>query len=302
MSSEAELEKRLDRLAQYFDLGALANADCSGAAIQRYYRLSRHAYSRYHDKGNAVHMGLSQGDTWQPEDMYGQAAFVQDYLEGAKNVLELATGRGMNSLWLAKRHPDITFCGIDLTPAQLNYARKDSAGVPNFGVRLGDFHDLGAFSDRSQNLVFVVEALCHSDRKDRVLAEVERILRPGGIFIIIDGYQNTIPPSDLVENALRLLARGMAVPDFVTYDKFRETVSDSPLQLVEEFDRSRQIMPSLRRFEALADRFMSPRLKMRIMRALLPNALLHNVVSGYLFPTLMDMGAISYRLTVLRKP
>lgn len=299
--AETDLNARLGHLSHFFDLKKLAQADCSARGIQRYYRLSRHAYSRYHDKGNAVHMGLSRDGTWRPEDMFGQASFVEDRLDGAKDVLELATGRGMNSLWLARRNPDVQFYGIDLTPAQLDYARKDSAGVPNFAVAQGDFHDLSGFAAQSQDLVFVVEALCHSDRKAQVLSEVHRVLRPGGIFIVIDGYRNDNQNSPATETALRLLARGMAVPDFMAYSEFLSIVDDSPLSLTEHHDRSDQIMPSLRRFETLANRFMSPRLKYRVMRAVLPKPLLHNVVSGYLFPTLLQAKTISYWLTGLRK-
>lgn len=180
--SQAELQARIDRLARFFDLDALAQADCSPKGIARYYRLSRHAYSRYHDKGNAVHMGLSQGGTWRPEDMFGQAAFVESYLGGACHVLELATGRGMNALWLARRHPEVQFHGVDLTPAQLAYARKDGMGVSNFAAGQGDYHDLGAVAPGSQDLVFVVEALCHSSRKNVVLEQVHRVLRPRWAF------------------------------------------------------------------------------------------------------------------------
>lgn len=299
---QVELQDRLDRLGRYFDLAKLAEADCSANGIQRYYRLSRHAYSRYHDKGNAVHMGLSEDGVWRPEDMYGQAAFVETHLGDATNVLELATGRGMNALWLARRHPGVEFRGMDLTPAQLAYARADGAGIANFTASLGDYHDLRGIEPESQDLVFVVEALCHSDRKAVVLEQVHRVLRPGGHFVIIDGYRAVGRGGPVMEQALRLLARGMAVPDFIEYQAFRDVTAESPFEVLEEHDRSQDIMPSLRRFEALADRFMAPRLKMRLMRAVLPKPLLHNVVSGYLFPILLEARAISYWLTVLKKP
>lgn len=300
-SSDSELLARMDRLARYFDLDALAEADCSAKGIERYYRLSRHAYSRYHDKGNAVHMGLSQDDVWRPEDTFGQAAFVAEHLDGAQQVLELATGRGMNSLRLARQYPGVQFRGLDLTQAQLNYAKTDGTGVPNFSAELGDFHDLGALASDSQDLVFVVEALCHSDRKAMVLDQVHRVLRPNGIFIVIDGYRTQQTPLPVTAKALRLLARGMAVPEFMAYSDFQRLVEESPLEIRQEEDRSRQIMPSLRRFEALANRFMSARLKYRLMRAVLPKPLLHNVVSGHLFPALLQAKAISYWITVLRK-
>ena len=249
-------------------------------------------------------MGLSDGDALCDDDFFAQAAFVETQITpDTSNVLELATGRGANALWLARRNPGVQFHGLDLTRAQLAYARRDAANLANLTLSLGDFHDLQAFEPDSLDLVFVVEALCHSPDPGRVLNQVRRILRPGGRFVVIDGYRTDASQETSTETdqALRLLARGMAVPDFKHYDEFLQTAHESQMDVVQDQDRSAQIMPSLRRFEALADRFLTGRLKMRLLRAVLPRPLLGNVVSGYLFPALLEAGAIAYRLTVLQK-
>ena len=283
MGDYTQIGARLDRLGRFFDLERLARADCSGRGIQRYYRVSRHAYTRFHHRGNAIHMGLSDGDALCDDDFFAQAAFVEVQITpDTSNILELATGRGANALWLARRNPGVQFHGLDLTPAQLAYARRDAANLTNLTLSLGDFHDLQAFAPDSLDLVFVVEALCHSPDPGRVLNQVRRILRPGGRFVVIDGYRTDAPleTSAETDQALRLLARGMAVPDFKHYDEFLKTAHESQMDVVEDQDRSAQIMPSLKRFEALADRFLTGRLKMRVLRAVLPRPLLGNVVSG----------------------
>lgn len=298
------VEARLDRLSSVFDLDLYARAASDARAIQSYYRLTRHAYSRYHDRGNAVHMGLSDGDTFHPDDFQAQAKIVEQWLPDRAEVLELATGRGMNALWLARRHPDAKLHGLDLTEAQLAYARRDGAEVANFHPAQGDFHDLSRFSDASLDLAFVVEALCHSDDKARVMAEVGRALRPGGVFIVIDGYRTRAPSacSEPENRALALLARGMAVTAFHPYDQVRAALTAGSLDLVEEQDRSHQLMPSLRRHGDRALRFLGPSTKAWFARRLLPRAVLGTVITGALFPVLLDRGLISYWVTVLRKP
>lgn len=299
-----DLDITLDRLARFFDLDRLDRAGSDARAIQDYYRVTRHAYSRYHDPGNAVHMGLSEGPEFHPDDLTAQARFVEGRMPSdTLTVLELATGRGMNALWLARRHPEISVHGLDLTEAQLAYARQDGADVPNFSVSRGDYHDLSRFDDSSIDLVFVVEALCHSDDKPKVAAEVGRILRPGGQFIVVDGYRGPMSAdcSDAQNRALHLLARGMAVTSFQPYQTVRNELIQNGLAIIEEQDRSAQLKPSLDRCARLADKYMSRPFSAWMMRRLLPRQLVNTGVSGALFPLVLDLGLFTYWITVLEK-
>lgn len=302
MDHATVLRKKLDRLAAVFDLDGLATTPCGTAEISRYYRVCRHAYTRYSRGTGAIHLGLSRSDTFRPQDLAAQADIVGRHLpRGARKILELATGRGYNALRLARRHPGIEVHGIDLTPAQLAHARRDGHGVTNFLAAEGDFHDLSRFATGTLDLVFVVEALCHSADPACVLGEVARVLRPGGVFVIFDGYRGDAPPTPQTDRVMRLLARGMAVPDFAPYASFRARLTGRPFEIVAEEDLSAQTLPTLRRLEAGAAWFLARRWRARLMRALLPRPLVANAVSGYLFPVLAEIGAFRYRLTVVRR-
>lgn len=299
------LEETLAGLERFFDLKKLERARSDALGIQDYYRLTRHAYSRYHDPGNAVHMGLSEGSEFHPDDLKAQAAFVESRMpEGTQAVLEIATGRGMNTIWLARRHPDVRFHGIDLTEAQLEYARQDGADLENVATSRGDFHDLSEFHDDRFDVVFVVEALCHSEDKARVAKEVARVLRPGGRFVVVDGYRGrpVDKGSDAENRALQLLARGMAVAKFETYQDVCDHLVGSGLAIVEEQDRSSQLKPSLDRCARLADKYMKRPIAAWIMRRLLPRQLINTGVSGALFPLVLENGLFTYWITVLEKP
>lgn len=302
--NDMTLEQRLAALERAFDLKWLDTAGSGASDIRSYYRVTRHAYSRYHDPGNAVHMGLSDGPEFQPDDLTAQARFVDGRLQpGDTQVVELATGRGMNAIWLARRHPDRQFLGLDLTPAQLAYAHRDGAEVPNFTAQEGNFHDLSSIADGSVDLVFIVEALCHSDDKPRVATEVARILRPGGQFIVIDGYRGRLAVAcSAAENrALHLLARGMAVTSFQAYDDVRHCLQTNGLAVEDEQDRSAQVLPSLKRSARLAERYLNRPFAAWLMRRLLPRQLINTGVSGALFPILLELGVFAYWITVLRK-
>jgi len=299
------IEARLADLDRLFDLDALAGAETDPSAIRRYYRATRWAYSRLHDSQNTLHVGLSRDGEVRPDDVFAQLEIIDEHLPtDASHVLELATGRGANAAWLAERHPGLTIEGIDLSPDQLDYARKAARGHPGYRPRQGDYHDLSATRAESIDLAFVIDALCYSERKGDVLAEVARVLRPGGLFLVFDGYA-VRPAVEMAEpeaRAAALLARGMAVPEFEAYERFQETAAAGPLQLWDETDLSAEVVPGVRRFERLAARYIKRPGLARMANAMLPKALTGNVVSGYLFATLLEAEVVSYWLTVLRKP
>lgn len=301
----AEIAARLDRLGAVFDLAALERAPTDAAAVRRYYRATRRAYSRYHDGQNTLHVGISRDGAHRASDVFSQLETVEAWLpEGAGRVLELATGRGANARWLAERRPGLAIEGVDLSPVQLRYARRVAREHRGYRPREGDFHDLSGTAAGSVDLAFVIDALCYSETKGRVLEEVARVLAPGGRFLVWDGYATRAPEAMTVteDRAARLLARGMAVPVFEPYASFRAACAASPLRIVEEADLTAGVIPGVRRFERLAERYLARPWRARAMNAVLPRALTWNAVSGYLFPALLSHGVLSYRLTVLEQP
>lgn len=281
-------------LGAVFDLDRLENASADARGIVDYYRASRHAYSRYNHAG-AVHMGL-KGDG--ALDHAAQVRFVADHLPArAANVVELAAGRGMNALWLLSHRAGLTVHALDLSPAQLRYARRSGRGIAGFHPVEGDFHDLSRFAEAGVDAVYVIEALCHSPEPGRVLAEVARILRPGGRFIVVDGYAvRNLPPE--IARAVRLTARGMAVPDFTPHADLAGAAQATGFAIRTAEVRTRGLAPTLVRFEHLARRIMGGTIKARVARAVLPRRLIWNAAPAYLLPVLVEMGAVEYRLTV----
>ena len=100
--------------------------------------------------------------------------------------LELASGLGTNSAFLARRNPNILFDAIDLTSKPLLCNKKSPTHV---SFRICDFHNLSTLLENFYDLVFVIESLCCSTDKPRVLKEVKKRLRPGALFIVVDGYK-----------------------------------------------------------------------------------------------------------------
>jgi len=140
-------------------------------------------------------------------------------------VLDVGCGTGNLLRSTGKRHGDVELVGLDPDPKALARARRKTrrAGV---AVRLDrGFAQELPYADDSFDRVFSSLMLHHLDSaaKDELLAEVLRVLRPGGLLILADavfdkhGHEHRIRRPDLVHDnigdgvAQRIAAAGFAV-------------------------------------------------------------------------------------------
>jgi SAM-dependent methyltransferase len=121
-----------------------------------------------------------------PERTAAQVDFVAEALElqaGAR-VLDVACGIGRHSLLLAARGMDVT--GLDYTPAYLQRASGGATGLPARFLR-GDMRRLPfreAQFDAALNLFTSWGYFEDDEENARVLREIARALRPGGLFLL----------------------------------------------------------------------------------------------------------------------
>ncbi len=98
-------------------------------------------------------------------------------------VLEVAVGTGRNFTFYPQ---GVRLSGIDLSPAMLEIARKraEELGV-NADLREGDAQQL-PFADASFDTVVCTLSLCTIPDDRRAIAEMKRVLRPGGRLLLLD--------------------------------------------------------------------------------------------------------------------
>jgi len=104
----------------------------------------------------------------------------RDYILG-RAVLDLGMGAGRTTLHLSPLAAE--YVGIDYSPAMVAHT---SARFPGQRIELGDARDLSRFADGTFDLVLFsyngIGAVDHEGRL-RILGEVARVLRPGGVFL-----------------------------------------------------------------------------------------------------------------------
>jgi SAM-dependent methyltransferase len=171
-------------------LAALAGAAAAAVAVLRH---GRHA-----TRGHQVPGGILIGDAVLYDSLsrlllgpfLGRiAADVAAVAPAGARVLEVGCGPGHLSIRLARRH-GFEVSGLDLDPAMIARARAN-ADRPGTGDQrrpeflVGDVATL-AFPDRSFDLVVSTLSMHHWADPAAGLAEIGRVLRPGGRALVWD--------------------------------------------------------------------------------------------------------------------
>jgi SAM-dependent methyltransferase len=101
-----------------------------------------------------------------------------------KRVLEVSCGHGGGASYLVRTLGPASYTGLDLNRAGIDFCRKRHS-LPGLDFVCGNAESL-PFADQSFDAVINIEASSHYPRFPRFLAEVARVLRPGGHFLYAD--------------------------------------------------------------------------------------------------------------------
>lgn len=103
--------------------------------------------------------------------------------QASGSVLEVAVGTGLN---LPFYPPGVTVTGVDLSPGMLAFAgdRAKALGL-DADLRVGNAEAL-EFGDASFDTVLCTISLCNIPDYQAAIAEMYRVLRPGGRLILLD--------------------------------------------------------------------------------------------------------------------
>lgn len=127
------------------------------------------------------------------------------------NWVDLGCGAGVLTVDLLARGAGVV--AIDGSQAMLDAARDLVGADPRVSWFHGDVHRLGNVADESADGVLCSSVLEYAVRPHEVLAEVWRVLRPSGRFIV------SVPPSAAVVRSLQKVARRLG--EWTGRDSFR---------------------------------------------------------------------------------
>jgi ubiquinone/menaquinone biosynthesis C-methylase UbiE len=301
----SQLDKKITSLRCVLDIDKVLQRQSDNIdLISQYYRKNRLAYKIFNSAAGFVHMGISEpGKAFSKADFYKQPELIQHAIDtyDCQRILELACGKKATLDYLADKNPEAHFYGLDLPSGQFKLKNTRE----NVTLTYGDYHDLSAYEDNSLDLVYVIEALCHASDKSKVIHEVSRILKPGGKFIVIDGYfaKDAAELNPQVSLACRLVAKSMMVTEVgQSFDAFRKYLLEANLSVVESENYSQNIMPSLLRLERKAKHLIDKPRRGKIIAAAVGDMVAANAIAGYLMPYCVEHGLFEYWYTLAGKP
>ncbi|MFN2525129.1 MAG: class I SAM-dependent methyltransferase [Actinomycetota bacterium] len=109
----------------------------------------------------------------------------------AGDTLEVAIGTGLN---LPHYPPDVRLTGVDLTPEMLTVAQGRARSIGrDIDLMEADAQAL-PFGDASFDTVVCTYAMCSVLDEVQAIAEMKRVLRPGGRLILVDHVRSTVKP------------------------------------------------------------------------------------------------------------
>ena len=145
-------------------------------------------------------------DAWAQRTDEGVAARFRTALgeAGRGHLIDVACGPGVVTAAIAPGAASVT--AFDATDAMLEKARARcaKAGLINVAFEHGDAEQLPFVDGRFDGAVTRL-AIHHFADPPRALAEMFRVLRPGGIAVIVDVVSSEIPSESDLHNAIERL-------------------------------------------------------------------------------------------------
>lgn len=119
------------------------------------------------------------------------------------DTLEVAIGTGRNLPYYTE---NVRLSGVDLSPAMLDIARQRATELGrDVDLRLGTAHDLN-FADATFDTVVCTLSLCAIPDDQRAVAEMVRVLRPGGLLLLADHVIGATRPVRALQRLIEMIS------------------------------------------------------------------------------------------------
>ncbi|MBO4251891.1 MAG: methyltransferase domain-containing protein [Clostridia bacterium] len=295
----SELENKLERVKKFVKIEKIIDGDKnSPRAIRAYYRINGAAYRRFHSDRGFMHFRVSKGDKIEEDDIFYQPDTVMRYMPQNARVLELGPGQGANIFYLAGKRLDATFIGVDLKPP-----RKPKTAPKNITFIRGNYADLNMIESESVDLVFGIETVVHCSDKDKVFAEVARVLKPNGVFILYDyvilNAFDAYKPYE--QTVINLISKGGASAIIESDAEWDAHFAKAGLEKISKTYLSKEGIPDLHRLALTASRILNSDKRSKLFFKIFPRKFTNNVIIGYFAEDCVKEGLFYYNEWIYRK-
>ena len=178
----------------------------------------------YHDPKEHVELNNADEPNRYSVQLYHRLAKTVDVKD--KDIVEVGCGRGGGLSYIANRFSPASAFGVDLDARAAKFATSFYKHK-SLKFEQGDAQNLN-IETNSKDIVFNVESSHRYPKMDDFLFEVDRVLKPGGYFLITDFRY---------KNEFEALAKQL---DNMKYKKFDEQIINTNVVAALECDSSRR--------------------------------------------------------------
>ncbi|XP_071477085.1 S-adenosylmethionine-dependent methyltransferase Rv2258c-like [Diadema antillarum] len=113
---------------------------------------------------------------------------IEEKLKSGVKVLDLGCGRGVATLLFAENYPNSSVIGLEISEECVSFAREqaEKKKLTNVEFVQCDAAELPSDWSNSVDYVYVYDVIHDLAQADKVLKEIHRILKPGGVFSMIE--------------------------------------------------------------------------------------------------------------------
>ncbi len=163
----------------------------SGTSTGGYYDAMNNALKKISGDYTMLHYPLYVSDT----DDFSRAQenltrYCLSFVESikGKKVLEVGCGNGVQTKFIHEQYQPGTITGLDLNDGNILIASEEKTRrqVSNVQFVVGNAQDMKTIPDNSFDIVLNIESAFHYPDKDAFLKELNRVLVPGGSYLIAD--------------------------------------------------------------------------------------------------------------------
>jgi len=213
-----------------------------------YYSHLTKQYRHYGGDAHGWHYGI-----WEPDVRTDEAALVRSNerllrgidLTPSTRVLDVGFGEGGFAVWAAVRWgaqvTGITVCREHVGLARSLAARHGVAANCEFLVM--DMDELG-FPTSSFDIVVNQETACYATDKGAYLAEVWRVLKPGGVWRSLDFSIQNGPLTATQAQSYQAVCDGFHIPSLASLPTIVKLLQGAGFEVLEERDLTPEVLPT----------------------------------------------------------
>ena len=162
-----------------------------------------------------------------------------------ERVLDAGCGLGGSSLWISSEHGN-EVVGITVSQKQADYAnhqarRRQLDAKVNFEV--ADYCQT-PFADASFDIVWALESSCYALKKDDLIREAFRLLRPGGRLILCDAFMLKREFNEREWKTVMGFLNGWMLPNLSDRTNFSAGLEQAGFKDIRIQDISSNVLPS----------------------------------------------------------